>query len=75
MSFRNHETPHSGEMSDIVARKEELLWRGVELSVESDILENLAPVRGMLLVADSKHSPDPFLLLACGTSPMSTLRK
>lgn len=51
-------------------------WSGKNLAVESSaFLDSLAPVRDVILVKEAIHCPDPFLLLACGNSPASTLRK
>lgn len=51
-------------------------WSGKNLVEESSaFLVSLAPVRDVILVKEAMHCPDPFLLLACGNSPASTLRK
>lgn len=56
---------------------ESMTWTGQELTLaKSDhLLQSTAPVRDMIVVKDSKFSPDPFVLLLCGNSPTSTLRK
>lgn len=51
-------------------------WSGNNLAVEpSALVDSLAPMRDIILVQEAIHSPDPFLLLACGNSPASTVRK
>ena len=64
-------TPFNGELT------ESMTWTGQELTMASSdhLLQSTAPVRDMIVVKDSKFSPDPFLLLLCGDSPTSTLRK
>jgi len=58
-----------------IHKKAGTMWIAVKLEGQSQMLDNLAPVHDMLLVHDPCFSPDPFLLLACGTSPTSTLCK
>ncbi|KAG0583072.1 hypothetical protein KC19_3G106900 [Ceratodon purpureus] len=51
-------------------------WCGKNLAVEpSAFLDSLAPMRDIILIKEAIHCPDPFLLLACGNSPASTVRK
>lgn len=58
-----------------IHKKAGTTWIAVKLEGQSQMLDNLAPVHAMLLVHDPCFSPDPFLLLACGSSPTSTLCK
>nr|PNR35760.1 hypothetical protein PHYPA_021610 [Physcomitrium patens] len=51
-------------------------WSGKNLVVESSaFLDSLAPVRDVIFIKEAIHCPDPFLLLACGSAPSSTVRK
>ncbi|CAK9203946.1 unnamed protein product [Sphagnum troendelagicum] len=58
-----------------IHKKAGTMWIAVKLEGQSQMLDSLAPVHDMLLVHDPCFSPDPFLLLACGSSPTSTLCK